>query len=155
MTTSQASAATWARRNDSHSDLALIGRYSKLITFGLIVAVLSLSGCKQGYFSGQRFYFPAGSLPEDNWSAVVIVYFESPRRVVDTDEKRFSIWIKNKKGDSLYFESGKMRVGDVNATVQWQTVNSLKLVLKSEDGKVLLDRNLEFDSSKNTYTVKK
>jgi hypothetical protein len=135
--------------------LALLSGYSTLITFGLIVIFLSLGACSRGTFWGQRFYFPAGSLPEDNWNAVVIVYFESPRRVVDIDEKRFSIGIKNKKGDSLYFESGKMLVGEVDASVQWKTVNSLKILLKSEDGKVLLDRNLEFDSSKNTYTFKK
>jgi hypothetical protein len=48
-----------------------------------------------------------------------------------------------------------MRVGDVDSSVQWQTANSLQLVSKSEDGKVLLDKNLQFDSSKNIYTVKK
>ena len=135
----------------------LMGRYSKVIIFGMIVIVSSLGGCRRGYFEGQRFYFPQGSLPEDDWAVVVIVSFESPPgfRVSDTSDKTYSIQIKNKKGDTLYFDSGKMRVGDVDSSVQWQTANSLQLVSKSEDGKVLLDKNLQFASFKNIYTVKK
>lgn len=136
---------------------ALIQRYSIIVNFGLLSILLILGGCEQGFMESRQFYFPKGSEQYGFWNAVLTVTIETPTgaRSIDTNQKMFSISIRNKAGDRLYSETGEMTVGSVNSSVQWNTANSLELEIKNLDGKVILERKLEFDSSKNIYTIKK
>lgn len=132
-------------------------RYLNFLKIVLLSIVLILSGCEQGFFESKRFYFPEGSEQFGFWTNVVIITFETPpgSRSIDTNQKRYYLLIKNKKDERLYSEVGEMMVGRIVSSVKWKNVNSINIVIKGMDGKILMDKTLDYDPSKNVYTIRK
>lgn len=121
-----------------------------------VIALMSvLSGCGSKTFWAQNFYFPSGSLPEDEWKLRAVVYVEGGNRFTDLSEKAYRILIKNKKGDLLYSESGKFQAGSVEATADWTQIESIKISVATKDGKSILERTLEYVPEKNVYELRR
>jgi hypothetical protein len=132
--------------------VSTIYQLSRILLLNLFVCC----ACDAGTFWDQNFYFPPKSLPEDNWNVRATVSVESGlfRRFKDVSDKSYRIVVRNKKGDLLYSESGRFRAGFIEAKADWEKMESIKIVVSTEDGPEIFKRLLEYDSKKHVYVLK-
>ena len=139
-----------SRKMPSHRKLSSI---VSVLLFALILSV-GLSVSQAGTFWGKVAYFPnPNSLPEDPWELKCYVELRTLwlDRMSDLAEKEFLISIKTRQGDRLYSEIGKTKVGFADIFIQWKSRDSVSLVIKTEAGKIVLTRDLEYDPVTKAY----
>ena len=128
-----------------------------LAVISIFVFVVGSATARAGTFWEKHFYFPAVKRPEENWRFHAWVYSESAmfRKFRDVSKKPYEVRIKDKKGRVLYSEDGEVTAGFVRATAVWEKAELLKITVTNEaDGKVLLERTLEYNPAGDLFELK-